>query len=271
MDEYEHVRRMGREGQQAMGLSVQEQNAYDQGRRERDQAMNFGRPNTGGGGGGEAIGVLFLLAMVAPAFAAPGLAMWATWTWFADTQGWDWPVLAAICVAEAVAFFFLFRVLWKITPAVVISVVLSLYLAVSYAICMPMLISTGFIWTAVIAIAMGVIGFLIGLNAPNRFMSSFVVTSAVAIGLGVSLNLFAVDLMIALGQLWVTFPLKWAGAGLALGAILRLVFKSKWLVLGSAGAVAAGLFLAPGLIGQTLNLITGAGMTMYSYEEPYID
>lgn len=258
MDELERARRMGREGQTAIGLSVQEQGAYDQGRRDRDQAMNFGRPNTGGGGG-EAIGYLFLLGMIAPAFSAPGLAMWATWTWFAETQGWDWPVLLAICIAEGVAFIALFGFLWKVTPAVVISVVLSIYLAVSYAICMPMLIGTGLMWSAVIAIAMGVVGFLVGLNAPNKFLSSLVITSAVAIGLGVFISLVAVDLMFAAGQGWLTFPLKWAGSGLAAGAILRLVFKSKWAILGTAGLIAAALFLAPSLLGQFFLSLTGAG------------
>lgn len=263
MDDLEGARRMGREGQHAIGLSVQEQGEYDRGRRERDQAMNFGRPNSGGGGGGEAIGMLFLLAMLAPAFAAPGLAMWATWTWFAETEGWDWWVLTAICVAEGIAFIFLFGLIWKVTPKVIVAVVLSLYLGVSYAICLPMLISTGFMMTAVLVMAVGAVGFWAGLNAPNGLLSSFIVTSAAAIGIGVFLNMYAADLMFGMGQGGLAFPLKWAGAGLALGAILRIVFKNKFAVMGLAAAIAAALFLAPGLLGELANAVTGASMMIY--------
>jgi hypothetical protein len=263
MDDLEGARRMGREGQHAMGLSVQEQGEYDRGRRERDQSMNFGRPAPGGGGGGEAMGLLVLLGMIAPALAAPGLAMWATWTWLAETQGWDWPVLAAICVAEGIAFIILFGLIWKVTPKIVIAIVLSLYLSISYAICLPMLVSTGFVWTAVLAMAVGAAGYWAGLNAPNGFLSSFVITSAAAIGLGVFLSLFGVDLMFNAGQGWLAFPLKWAGAGLALGAILRIVFKNKFAVLGLAVATGAALFLAPGLLGELANAVTGASMMVY--------
>jgi hypothetical protein len=266
MDDLEGARRMGREGQQPFNLSLQERAAFDQGKRDRENAMNFGRPapgGGGGGGGGEAIGALMLLAMIAPAFAAPGLAMWATWMWFAETQGWDWPVLAAICVAEGIAFLFLFGLLWRVTPKIIVSVVLSLYLGVSYPVCLPMLIETGFMLTAVLAMAIGAVGFWAGLNAPNRLLSSFIVTSAAAIGLGVFLNQFAVDLMFGIGQAWLSFPLKWAGAGLALGAILRIVFKNKFAVLGLAAAIAAALFLAPGLLGEFANAVTGASMMFY--------
>lgn len=261
MDDLDGARRMGREGQHAIGLSVQEQGAYDQGRRERANMMNWGRPNSGGGGG-EAIGWLFMLAMIAPAFSAPGLAMWATWTWFSETQGWEWPVLVAICVAEGIAFLFLFGQVWKVTPKILLSIVLSLYLGVSYAVCMPIIVSTGFMWTAIIAIGTGAVGFLVGLNAPNRLLSSFLLTSIAAIGLGVFLNLFAVSMMLAVGLNWLTFPLKWAGAGLALGAILRIVFKRKLAVLGVAVAIGAGLYFAPDLIGGFVNAVIGADMMM---------
>jgi hypothetical protein len=263
MDDLEGARRMGREGQQAFNLSIQEKNAFDQGRRDRDNAMNWGRQASNDGGGGAGIAALMGLALVAPAFLAPGLALWMTWTYFAETQGWDWPVLAAICVAEGIAFIALIGFLYKVTPAIIAAAVTSLYLGVAYALCMPPLLSTGFVLTAIIAMGTGAAGYLALLNAPNRWMSSLLITSVVAIGLGVCLNLFAVDLMFAAGLSWLAFPMKWAGAGLALGAILRLVFKRTIFVLGVAAVIAACLFLAPGLLGDFANAVTGASVMVY--------
>lgn len=78
MDDLDGAKRMGREVQQPFNLSIQERHAFDQGKRERDRAMQgWSTPNNGGGGGGAGSGALFLLALVAPAFAAPGLALWA--------------------------------------------------------------------------------------------------------------------------------------------------------------------------------------------------
>ena len=71
-------------------------------------------------------------------------------------------------------------------------------------------------------------------------------------------------MMLAIGLPWLGAPIKWAGAGLALGAILRLVFKRTIFVLAAAGLVAAGLFLAPGVLGEFANQVTGAYMFVRS-------
>lgn len=257
MDDLEGARRMGREGQQAMGLSIQEQNEYDKGRRERDQLMGGGfAPPGGGGGGGGGIAILFMLALVAPAFAAPGLALWALWTHFQTTQGWDWPVLTAICVGAAIAMLVVAKQLWDRVPALVIGLVLSLYLGVSYAICMPMLMDTDVWWTAVIAIGMAAAGYWAGLNAPNRWLSSFLITAGAALAIGVFLNLFALEIAhTASTGIIVGMALKWAGAGLALGAILHLASRWKFGVLGVIALIAAGLFLAPHLLGGIANFV----------------
>lgn len=248
MDDLEGARRMGREGQQGLGLSVQEQGEYDKGRRERDQALN-GYTQPGGGGGGGGIAFIFLLAFVAPAFAAPGLALWALWNHFQTTQGWDWPVLTGICVGAAIAMLVVAKLLWDRIPAILLALVLSLYLGISYALCMPMLMSTDVWWTGAIAIAMAAVGFWAGLNAPNRWLSSFVITSAVALALGVFLNLFALEIILTAGAgIIVAMAVKWAGAGLALGAFLRLASRWKFGLLGVLALIAAGLFLAPNLL-----------------------
>ncbi len=257
MDDLEHARRMGREGQQAMGLSVQEQGAYDKGRRERDQALNgFGSPGGGGGGGGGGIAILFLLAAVAPAFAAPGLALWALWNHFQTTQGWDWPVLTAICLGAGIAMLWLAAQLWRRVPALVLALMLSLYLGISYALCMPMIFSTDVWWTGAIAIAMGAVGFWVGLTAPNGWLSSFVISTAVALALGIILNLFALEIAYPAGApLYVAMAVKWAGAGLAIGAALRVLARHKFGVLGLIVLVGTGLFLAPGLLGDIANFV----------------
>lgn len=254
MDDLETARRMGREGQIGLGLSVQEQGAYDQGRRERDRMLNPQVSQGGGGGGGLAI--LFLLALVAPAFAAPGLALWALWTHFEATQGWDWPVLAAICVGAAIAMIWLARIAWEKTPALVLSMLLSLYLGVSYALCMPMLMGTSVWWTAVIAMVAAAIGYWAGLNAPNRWMSSFLITTVAAAGLGVGLNVLAIDIAFPLGApFYVAMAVKWTGAGLALGALLRVAVRSKYAVLGAVALVGLGLAFMPGVFGYLANLL----------------
>lgn len=257
MDDLEGARRMGREGQQALGLSVQEQGEYNKGRRERDQALNgFGPPGGGGGGGGGGVAVLFLLALVAPAFAAPGLALWALWTHFQTTEGWDWPVLTAICIGAAISMLWLAAQLWSRTPVLVLAIVLSLYLGISYAIFMPMMFSTDVWWTGTIAIAMAAAGFWAGLRAPNGWMSSFIITTAAAIVLGVFLNLFALDIAFPAGApLYLAMAVKWAGAGLALAAILRIIARWKWGVLGLIALVVAGLFLAPDMLGELANAV----------------
>jgi hypothetical protein len=254
-DHLEAARRMGREGQQAMGLSVQEQGEYDKGRRERDQMLNGGFTNQGGGGGG-GIAILFMLALIAPAFAAPGLALWALWNHFQTTQGWDWPVLTAICVGAGIAMLVVAKQLWDRTPAVVIALVLSLYLGVSYGLCMPMIFSTDVWWTSMIAVATAAAGYWAGLNAPNRWLSSFITTTIAALALGVFLNLFALEIVFPTGApLVVAMALKWAGAGLALGAVLRLASRFKFGVLGVIALIAAGLFFAPGLLGDIANSV----------------
>lgn len=48
---------------------------------------------------------------------------------------------------------------------------------------------------------------------------------------------------------------KWAGAGQALGAILRLVSRFKMGVPGVIVMLGAGLFLAPGLLGDIANFV----------------
>ena len=256
MDDLEGARRMGREGQQPLGLSVQEQGEYNKGRRERDQRLNIFSQPGGGGGGGGGIGALFLLGLVAPAFAAPGLALWALWNHFQSTQGWDWPVLTAICIGAAIAMLWLAMQLWRRTPALVLALVLSLYLGISYAICMPMLLGTDVWWTAMFAVGTAAAGYWAGLNAPNRWMSSFMITTVAALVLGVGLNLFALDIAFPTGApLYVAMAVKWAGAGLALGAILRLIARSKWAMLGGLALVVAGLFLAPGMLGDFTNAV----------------
>jgi hypothetical protein len=256
MDDLEGARRMGREGQTPLGLSVQEQGAYDKGRRERDQMLNggFSQPGGGGGGGG-GIAFLFLLAFIAPAFAAPGLALWALWTHFQTTQGWDWPVLTAICIGAGIAMLVAGKLLWDRVPALIIALVLSLYLGISYAICMPMLIGTDMLMTGIIAVAMAAIGYWIGLNGPNGWMSSFLITVAAALALGVFLNLFSFTLAPLLGAPFLAMALKWAGAGLALGALVRILVRVKLAVLGVIALIGAGLFLAPGLLGDIANFI----------------
>lgn len=258
MDDLESARRMGREGQQALGLSVQEQGEYNKGRRERDQRLNaYSQPGDGGGGGGGGgIGALFLLALAAPAFAAPGLALWTLWNHFQSTQGWDWPVLTAICTGAAIAMLWLAMQLWRRTPVLILAITLSLYLGVSYAICMPMLFSTDVWWTAISAIGTAAAGYWAGLNAPNRWMSSFFITTVAALVLGVFLNLFALDIAFPTGApLYVALAGKWAGAGLALAAILRIIARWKWGVLGLIALVVAGLFLAPAMLGELANAV----------------
>jgi hypothetical protein len=256
MDDLEGARRMGREGQQAMGLSIQEQGAYDKGRRERDQMMGGFAPPGGGGGGGGGIAILFMIALVAPAFAAPGLALWALWTHFQTTQGWDWPVLTAICVGAAIVMIIVAKQLWERVPALIICLVLSLYLGISYAVCMPMLMGTNMWWTSAIAIGMAAVGYWAGLNAPNRWLSSFLITIAAALALGVLLNLFALEIAFRAGaELFLAMALKWAGAGLALGAMLRLISRWKFGLLGLFALIAAGLILAPGLLGGIANFV----------------
>lgn len=264
MDDIEGARRLGREGQTAIGLSVQEQGAYDRGRRERDQLYGLNNPNanTGGGVGAGGIGVLFLLAMIAPAFAAPGVAVWLTWTWLESTQGWEWPVLAAICIAEAIAILFVLKLFYDRTPAVIVAVVTSLYLSIAYAICIPFMIETGFAMTAVIAMGTGAAGFLGGLTAPNKWISSTLIASCVAIVLGAFLNM-APDTVLPYELYPLFAPIKWAGAGLALGGLLRLVFLSKWAVLGAGAAIAAMVFLAPDMLSVVFLTVIGAGLPFF--------
>jgi hypothetical protein len=269
MDDLEGAKRMGREGQQPFNLSIQEKNAFDQGKRERDQMLNGGFTNQGGGGGGGAgIGLLFLLALIAPAFAAPGLALWALWTHFQTTQGWEWPVLTAICVGAGIAMLVIAKQLWDRTPAVLLALVLSLYLGVSYGLCMPMIFSTDIWWTSVTAVGTAAVGFWAGLNAPNRWLSSFVLTTAAALALGVFLNLFALEIVFPTGApLYVAMALKWAGAGLALGAILRLVARFKFGVLILIALIGAGLFLAPSLLGDIANFVLSPPEPTYTVIE----
>jgi hypothetical protein len=263
-DHLDSIRRMGREGQTAIGLSVQEQGAYDRGRRERDQLYGFNNPNanSGNGVGAGGIGVLFLLAMIAPAFAAPGVAVWLTWTWLASTQGWEWPALTAICIAEAVAILFVLKVFYDRTPAIIVAVVTSLYLSVAYAICIPFMMGTSFAMTAVVAMGTGAAGFLAGLTAPNKWMSSTLIASGVAIGLGAFVNL-APDTVLPYELYPLFAPIKWAGAGLALGGLLRLVFLSEWAVLGAGAAIAAMAFFAPDMLSMIFVTVIGAGLPYF--------
>lgn len=264
MDDIEGARRMGREGQTAIGLSVQEQGAYDRGRRERDQLYGFNNTSTdsGNGVGAGGIGVLFLLAMIAPAFAAPGVAVWLTWTWLESTQGWEWPVLTAICIAEAVAILFVLKLFYDKTPAVIVAVVTSLYLSVAYAICIPFMLETGFAMTAAIAMGTGAAGFLGGLTAPNKWMSSTLIASGVAIVSGAFLNM-APDTVLPYELYPLFAPIKWAGAGLALGGLLRLVFLSKWAVLGAGAAIGAMVFLAPEVLFVVFHAVIGVGLPFF--------
>lgn len=264
MDELEAARRMGREGQTAIGLSIQEQGAYNRGQRERQAAINaWSQPtNTGNtntsneGTGGAFFGLIAVAAFAAPAFAAPGLAIFATWIWLAETQGWDWPVLTAICVAEAVVFFFLIRLYVVKAPAVVVAVVAAVYLGVAYGLCAPLLTGTSVMLTAFIAIAVAAGGFLAGLMSPNKWMSSTLIACGVAIVLGGFLNIWA-SRVVPFGYFDMVLPLKWAGAGLALGGLLRLVFMSKWSVIGTAVAIPLALWGAPGLIEGVVATATG--------------
>lgn len=264
MDDIEGARRMGREGQTAIGLSVQEQGAYDKGRRERDQlyGLNNSNANSGSGVGAGGIGVLFLLAMIAPAFAAPGVAVWLTWTWLESTQGWEWPVLTAICIAEAVAILFVLKLFYDRTPAVIVAVVTSVYLSVAYAICIPFMMGTGFMTTAVVAMGTGAAGFLGGLTAPNKWLSSTLIASGVAIVLGAFLNV-APDTLLPYEFYPLFAPIKWAGAGLVLGGLLRLVFLSKWAVLGAGAAIAAMAFLVPDMLSVVFLTVIGAGLPFF--------
>lgn len=264
MDDLEGARRMGREGQMGIGLSVQEQGEYDKGRRERQLRQEaWATPGTSSGDsstGGAFFGVLLALALIAPAFAAPAIAVWATWTWLASTQGWDWPVLTAICVAEAVAILFLLKLFYDKTPALVVAVVASLYLGVAYAFCAPLLASTGFVLSAVIAMVAGAVGFLAGLTAPNKLLSAPPIACAIAIVLGGFLNVAAGTVLPY--ELYPLFaPIKWAGAGLALGGILRLMFLSKWFVLGAGALIALMVFLAPAQLSEGFNVVIGVGMS----------
>lgn len=267
MDELEAARRLGREGQTAIGLSVQEQGAYDRGRRERQAAMdawatptNRSNTNTSNdSAGGAFFGLIAVAAFAAPAFAAPGLAIWATWMWLAATQGWDWPALTAICVAEAVVFFFLIRLFVVKAPAVVVAVVTAVYLGVAYGLCAPLLTGTSVMLTALIAIAVAAAGFLAGLMAPNKWMSAPLIACGVAIVLGGLLNFWAWR-VVPFDYFDMMLPLKWAGSGLALGGLLRLIFLSKWSVIGAIVTIPLAFFAAPGLIQGVFATATGTGL-----------
>ncbi|MBS0483515.1 MAG: hypothetical protein JSR96_15510 [Proteobacteria bacterium] len=258
MDDLDGARRMGREGQTAMGLSVQEQGAYDQGRRERQRAMEgWSQPAGGGGGGGGALAMLFIIA---PALAAPGMLVLATWAYFSETQHWDWPVLTAICIVEVIAMIWLTVKFYAVTPAVVTSVITSLYLGISYGACTLLFAGWGVSTSAFVGVGAGALGYLAGLRAQNTWMSGRAITTAVAISGGLALITFAFALSQAAGlPAWLALALRWSGVGLLAGAALHMIFMSKWTVIGAFALGALLLWQMPEFVGELTLIALGLG------------
>jgi hypothetical protein len=257
MDELESARRMGREGQQALGLSVQEQGAYDQGRRERAKAAEAFQPAPGGAGGGGAIAVLVMLA---PAMAAPGLLVMATWTYITQDLGWAWFLALGICGVEVIGLIWLAALFYRATPAVVAAIVTSIYLGVSYAICAPLFFSAGIAWTALLGVGAGALGYLAGLAAPNKWMSSRLVTSIAAIAAAIALIVVVEPIALSGGfPLWAVLALRCAGVGMILGVALHTMFWTKWTFFGFAAVIALVIWQAPGLIEQLVQIALGSG------------
>lgn len=255
MDDLEGARRLGREGQTPLGLSVQEKGAYDQGKRDRSRSMEaFNTPANSGSGGSGALGILFMLA---PALAAPGMLVLATWTHFSETQHWEWPVLLAICIVEVIAMIWVTVKFYAVAPAVVTSIVTSLYLGISYGVCTLLFAEWGVLMSAIAGVGAGALGYLVGLNARNRWMSSRLVTTAAGAAAGVALIMFAFALSQAVGlPFWLALAIRWAGLGLLVGVLLRTIFMSKWTVLGAFAIGALALWQIPDLVGElAINLL----------------
>lgn len=257
MDDLDGARRMGREGQTALGLSVQEQGAYDQGRRERQRAMEPFGPQSGGNGGG---GGLVMLFLIAPALAAPGMLVLMTWAYFSQTQHWDWPVLTAICAAEVVAMLWLTVKFYALTPAVVTSIVTSLYLGLSYGFCTLMFSGWGVSISAFIGVGAGALGYLVGLNAQNTWMSSRPITTMTGLAAGVALIVFSFALAQAAEMsMWIGLAIRWAGVGLVAGVLLHTIFMSKWTVIGAFALGAFLLWQMPEFVGELTQNALGLG------------
>lgn len=249
---------MGREGQQGLGLSVQEQGAYDQGRRERNRAMEaFSQPQGGGSGGGGAIALLIALA---PALAAPGLLVMATWTHVTEALGWDWPFALVIAIAEVVGLIWVTGLFYAAMPAVIVAIVVSLYLGGSYAICAPLFFSADVMWTVLLGVGAGALGYLAGLAAPNKWMSSRLITSGAAVGTALAIMLVLQPAVMASGfPLWVAMAVRWAAVGLLAGVLLHTLFWTKWTFFGSVAVIALLIWQAPGFLEELVTLALGAG------------
>jgi len=259
MDELEAARRMGREGQYGLGLSVQEQAAYDQGRRERQRAHEAWSTSTTQPGGGGGLGAIFLIMLALPAVAAPGLLVWLTWTYLSETLGWDWWLVLPVCVVEVVAFIAAVVLFFRKTPAVIVSIVAALYLGTSYGIFSPMLFGDAPLPLIASGLIAGAVGFFAGLAAPNKWMSSRAILTAAAFAIGWLAVPWVADYLLLLAGLpyWATIGLRLAGAGLVAGATLYTIFINRWTVLGTVAIIGLGAFLAPAMLMQAVNLLLG--------------
>lgn len=256
MDELEAARRLGREGQYGLGLSVQEQAAYDQGRRERQRAHEAWSTPTAQPGGGGGFGAILLIFLALPAVAAPGVAVWFTWIYLVETLGWDWWFAVPVCVVEVVAFIAAVLLFFRKTPAVIVSVVAALYLGASYGIFTPILFGNDPLPLIASGTIAGAIGFFAGLAAPNKWMSSRAIVTAAAFGIGWLAVPFVADQLLLAGMpYWAAIGLRLAGAGLVVGATLYTIFISRWTFLGTVAIVAVGAFLAPAMLLQAVNLL----------------
>ena len=257
MDDLEGARRLGREGQTGLGLSVQEQGAYNEGRRERAKSMEAFQSAPGGAGGGGAIAVLVMLA---PALAAPGLLVMATWTYITQDLGWAWLLALGICGVEVIGLIWLAALFYRAAPAVVAAIVTSIYLGVSYAICAPLFFSAGIAWTALLGIGAGALGYLAGLAAPNKWMSSRLVTSIAAIAAAAALIVVVEPIMLSAGfPLWAVLAVRCAGVGMMLGVALHTMFWTKWTFFGSVALIALVIWQAPGLFEELVRIAMGSG------------
>ena len=196
----------------------------------------------GGGSGGGAIGVLVLIA---PALAAPAMLVLLTWGYFRQTQHWEWPILLTICIAEVAIMIWLVVLFFQLTPVILTSITTALYLGFSYG---AFTQDWGYSRAALIGVATGALGYLMGRAAPNKWMSHLLIATPVAIGAGLSLILYAFPPLRAEGYVWIAFALRWAAAGLILGAVLRIVFLSQWVVLAAGVGVIWTLWKMPYLV-----------------------
>lgn len=257
MDDLEGARRMGREGAQGLGLSVQEQGAYDQGRRERQRAMEGFAPQGGGNGGG---GGIALFIMIAPALAAPGLLVMATWAYITQTLAWPWAAALVIAIAEVVGLLWLVAQFYKLVPAVFAAIITSVYLGVSYAVCGPLFFSTDMYWTIALGVGAGALGYLAGLGAENKWMSSRLITTVAGMAAGIAMIVVLTPMVRATGvPLWMAMAVRWAGVGLIAGVILHTVFWTKWSFFVAFALVAFMIWQMPGFIEDVASLALGIG------------